>query len=104
MFGAEEDTFVADPCEVELVSFHNSSGIVKKYRPLEDFHWAVRPAMIALCLSATIKFVSFVLGQSKRRPHGKESQTEAQSQQKPVIEAVVEAANGPGWLPLQLRV
>ncbi|OWM86730.1 E3 ubiquitin-protein ligase KEG isoform X2 [Punica granatum] len=104
MFGAEEDTFVADPSEVELVSFHNSPGIVKKYRHLEDFHWVVRPAMIALSLFATIKFGSFVLGRSKRRPpHGKESQTEAQSQQRPVIEAVVEAANGPGWLPRQLR-
>lgn len=103
-FGAEEDTFVADPSEVELVSFRTCPGIVKKYRHLEDFHWAVRPVVIAISLFASIKFGSFVLGRSKRKPQGKEAPAETQAQQRPVMGAVVEAAGGPNWLPRQLRV
>lgn len=102
--GAEEDTFVADPSEIELVSFRTCPGIVKKYRHLEDFHWAVRPVVIAIGLFASLRLGSFVLGRSKRRPQGREALAENQSQQRPVMEAVAEATGGPNWLPRQLRV
>ncbi|CAN1287777.1 E3 ubiquitin-protein ligase KEG [Linum perenne] len=52
---AENSTFHADPAEVETVSFGNSPGIVKKYQHLEDFHWSVRPLLIALGLFTAMK-------------------------------------------------
>ncbi|KAK4757761.1 hypothetical protein SAY87_019062 [Trapa incisa] len=103
-FGAEEDAFVADPSQVELVSFRTSPGIAKKYRHLEDFHWAVRPVVIAIGLLASLRLGSFVLGRSKGKSQGKEALADTQTQQKPVMGTVVEAASGPNWLPRQLRV
>lgn len=56
----EELTFLGDPAEVELVSFETSPGLVKKYQHLEDFHWAVRPLLIALGLFTAMKMGLFV--------------------------------------------
>ncbi|KAJ0031621.1 hypothetical protein Pint_12421 [Pistacia integerrima] len=36
----EEDYFLADPAEVEAVTFSTCPGMVKKYQHLEDHHWA----------------------------------------------------------------
>ncbi|CAN0877560.1 E3 ubiquitin-protein ligase KEG [Linum grandiflorum] len=68
-------TFHADPAEVETVSFGNCHGIVKKYQHLEDFHWSVRPLLIAVGLFTAMK-VGFRVGrkvtrsESKNRPSG----------------------------------
>ncbi|KMZ71362.1 hypothetical protein ZOSMA_182G00530 [Zostera marina] len=40
--------FLADPAEVEQVSFSTCEGFVKKFQHLEDFHWLVKPLWIAL--------------------------------------------------------
>ncbi|KAL2471902.1 Protein kinase superfamily protein [Abeliophyllum distichum] len=69
-FGDETSSFLADPAEVELVSFNTCPGMVKKYQHLEDFHWAVRPLLIALGLLTSMKFGHFVgrkIGRSKNR-------------------------------------
>lgn len=54
-FGEECSSFLADPAEVEAVSFRTCPGVVKKYQHLEDFHWAVRPLVIALGLFTAMK-------------------------------------------------
>ncbi|KAH6782898.1 Protein kinase superfamily protein [Perilla frutescens var. hirtella] len=58
--GREDTSFLGDPAEVELVSFDTSPGLVKKYQHLEDFHWAVRPLLIALGLFTAMKMGLFV--------------------------------------------
>ncbi|OUZ99865.1 Protein kinase domain [Macleaya cordata] len=63
-------SFLADPAEVELVSFKTCSGVVKKYQHLEDFHWAVRPLVIALGFFTAMKLGLFVgkkIGRSRRK-------------------------------------
>lgn len=60
-FGDESSNFLADPAEVEVVSFKNCPGMVKKYQHLEDFHWAVRPLLIALGLFTAMK-LGFIVG------------------------------------------
>ncbi|KAI8569098.1 hypothetical protein RHMOL_Rhmol02G0252600 [Rhododendron molle] len=67
-FGNENDNFLADPAEVEAVSFNSCAGVIKKYQHLEDFHWAVRPLLIALGLFTAMKvglFVGKKMGRSK---------------------------------------
>ncbi|KAK6927554.1 Serine-threonine/tyrosine-protein kinase, catalytic domain [Dillenia turbinata] len=54
-FGEENTSYLADPAEVEVVSFDTSPGMIKKYQHLEDFHWVVRPLLIALGLFTAIK-------------------------------------------------
>lgn len=54
IFGDDND-FLADPAEVELVSFDACPTVIKKYQHLEDFHWAVRPLLIALGLFTAMK-------------------------------------------------
>lgn len=55
-FGDENSWFLADPAEVELVSFSTSPNMMKKYQHLEDFHWAVRPLLVSFGLFTAIKF------------------------------------------------
>ena len=52
--------FLADPSEVQVVSFSNCEGLVKKYEHLEDFHWVMRPMVIALGLFTALKLGIFV--------------------------------------------
>ncbi|KAJ4849994.1 hypothetical protein Tsubulata_016228 [Turnera subulata] len=66
--GDKHGSFLADPAEVEAVSFHTCPGMAKKYQHLEDFHWAVRPLVIALGLFTAMKvgiFVGKKVGRSK---------------------------------------
>lgn len=60
VFGNEVNRFMADPAEVELVSFKNCTGVVKKYQHVEDFHWSVRPLVIAFGLFTVMKLGFFV--------------------------------------------
>ena len=60
VIGGECKSFLADPAEVELVSFDTCPGVVEKYQHAEDFHWAVRPLAIAVGLYTTVKVGVFV--------------------------------------------
>ncbi|CAA7046808.1 unnamed protein product [Microthlaspi erraticum] len=67
-FGEENGSCLADPAEVEVVDFDTCQGVVKKYQHLEDFHWAVRPLLIAMGLLTAMKLGLFVgkkIGRSK---------------------------------------
>lgn len=61
----EQSIFLADPAEVEMVSFRTCPDMVKKYEHLEDFHWAVRPLLIALGIFTAMK-VGFSVGRNIR--------------------------------------
>ncbi|KAJ6697824.1 E3 UBIQUITIN-PROTEIN LIGASE KEG-LIKE [Salix purpurea] len=68
--GQENSSFLADPAEVEVVSFNSCPGVVKKYQHFEDFHWAVRPLVIALGIFTAMKvgfFVGKKIGRSNKR-------------------------------------
>lgn len=54
------DYFLADPAEVEHISFDTCTGLVEKYQHMEDFHWAVRPLASSLALFAAGKLGIFV--------------------------------------------
>ncbi|KAK4388650.1 E3 ubiquitin-protein ligase KEG [Sesamum angolense] len=69
--GDENNIFLGDPAEVELVSFNTCHSIVKKYQHLEDFHWAVRPLLMALGLFTAMKLGLFV---GKKVGRGKSSE------------------------------
>ncbi|WOL13543.1 hypothetical protein Cni_G22313 [Canna indica] len=66
----ETGSYLADPSEVELISFKKCDGVVKKYQHLEDFHWAVRPLVIAFGLFTAMKLGIFVgksVGRSRKK-------------------------------------
>lgn len=66
-------SFLADPSEVEVVSFSSCEGVVKKYQHLEDFHWAVRPMLIAFGFFTALKLGFFVgrnVGKSRQKKGG----------------------------------
>lgn len=76
-FGDENSCFLADPAEVELVSFSTSPNMMKKYQHLEDFHWAVRPLLVSLGLFTAIKLgfgVGKKIGRSRTKSETPESQ------------------------------
>lgn len=64
-FGAQCSSFLADPAEVEVVTFNTCPGMVKKYQHLEDLHWAVRPLFIALGLFTAMQ-MGFSVGRKLR--------------------------------------
>lgn len=63
VFKGESNSFLADPAEVERVSFDTCSTLVDKYQHVEDHHWAVRPLTIAFGVLTALKF-GFVVGHS----------------------------------------
>ncbi|XP_065849404.1 protein KINASE OF THE OUTER CHLOROPLAST MEMBRANE 1 [Euphorbia lathyris] len=71
--GNEYIAYLADPAEVEAVSFNTCPGIVKKYQHLEDFHWAVRPLVIAFGIFSAVK-LGFLAGKKVGRCKGKRQQ------------------------------
>ena len=90
---------LADPSEVEVVSFDKCEGIVKKYEHLEDFHWAVRPLFIAIGFFTALKLGVFV-GNSIVRPRSRKvasisDQGDDYQQQQQVVQNNANAA----WLP-----
>lgn len=96
----EANSYLADPSEVEVVNFKKCEGLVKKYRHLEDFHWAIRPLVITVGLLAALKLGSVVIkstGKSRRKKTGTfvdlSGQVEDQQQ--------IEDPNGanPAWIP-----
>ncbi|XP_062163653.1 protein KINASE OF THE OUTER CHLOROPLAST MEMBRANE 1 isoform X1 [Alnus glutinosa] len=95
-FGDEWTTYLADPAEVEVVTFNTCPGMVNKYQHLEDFHWAVRPLLITLGLFTAMRlgiFVGTKMGISK-----------AKKRQASAIQADSEHmdsqnAGNPAWIP-----
>ncbi|KAL8189268.1 hypothetical protein R6Q57_028834 [Mikania cordata] len=78
VFKGECNSYLADPAEVEHVSFNTCSTLMDKYQHVEDHHWAVRPLMIAFGVLTAMKF-GLVVGHSvgarlkkggSRRAHG----------------------------------
>ncbi|GAB4842093.1 hypothetical protein Ancab_012053 [Ancistrocladus abbreviatus] len=94
-FGDESKTFLADPANVELVSFETCPGLMKKYQHVEDFHWSVRPLGIAFSVLAAMK-LSVLIGQSVstklKKGRRKSGQGYGHSQND-------QAGGNPGWLP-----
>ncbi|XP_057459701.1 E3 ubiquitin-protein ligase KEG-like [Actinidia eriantha] len=77
-FGEESNGFLADPSQVERVSFDSCPGIVEKYQHVEDFHWAVRPLGIAFGLFTALKLGLFVgRNVGARLKKGKRNQMQA---------------------------
>lgn len=96
VFGEESSSFLADPAEVEVVTFSNSPGMVKKYQHLEDFHWAVRPLLVAFGLFTAMKLgicVGRKMGRSKpRKRPGNASLSDNHSSDN-------QSAGNQAWLP-----
>ncbi|KAK1364028.1 E3 ubiquitin-protein ligase KEG [Heracleum sosnowskyi] len=60
VFGNEPNSFLADPADVESVTFDSYPGLVGKYQHLEDYHWAARPLTIAFSVFTVMKFGIYV--------------------------------------------
>lgn len=95
-FGDECNNFMADPAEVEEVSFNTCPGMVKKYQHLEDFHWAVRPLLIALGLFTAMKLGIFagrkIGGPKMKKGHQNIAQSDGHH-----VDGHI--ASNPTWLP-----
>ncbi|KAF8393167.1 hypothetical protein HHK36_021408 [Tetracentron sinense] len=96
VFGDAYSSFLADPSEVEMVSFNTCPGVVKKYHHLEDFHWAVRPLVIVLGLFTSMK-LGFFVGKNMQRSGMKKgrntlTQVDGQNQDGQI-------GGNPAWLP-----
>lgn len=94
--GDENSTFVADPAEVALVTFDTCPGIVKKYQHLEDFHWAVRPLLVALGLFTAMKLGIFV-GSKMGRSNVRKQQTGAAQNENQHTDG--QNSGNPAWRP-----
>ncbi|KAK1300930.1 E3 ubiquitin-protein ligase KEG [Acorus calamus] len=81
---------LANPAEVEEVRFETCEGWVRKYQHLEDFHWAVRPLVIAVGLFAALKVGFFIGGRSRRRSRSVRNNPQGHDGQN---------AGNPAWLP-----
>lgn len=93
--GKESSSFLADPAEVEVVTFNSCRGIVMKYQHLEDFHWTVRPLLIALGLFTAMKLGLFAGKKIRRsRPKKLQSSSTVQSEGQHVD---VQTAGNSGW-------
>ncbi|KAJ0031624.1 hypothetical protein Pint_12422 [Pistacia integerrima] len=94
-FGEDCSSFLADPAEVEVVTFSTCPGMVKKYQHLEDHHWVVRPLLIALGLFTAMK-MGFFVGRKVR------GGSKMKKQPTNVIHTQHmdgQATGNPGWLP-----
>ncbi|KAJ0074834.1 hypothetical protein Patl1_34544 [Pistacia atlantica] len=92
VFGQESNNSLADPAEVELVSFETCPGMVEKYQHIEDYHWSVRPLAIALSLFTAMKFGLFVGRSVSSKLKKRRSSTRGDSQDGP-------AGSNAAWLP-----
>ncbi|KAH9618820.1 hypothetical protein KSS87_014565 [Heliosperma pusillum] len=92
--GQTRDKFLADPAEVEVVSFNTCPGILKKYQHLEDFHWAVRPLLVALGLFTAMK-MGLLVGKKIANPKMKKEQDVIASKDGQPTDGTANSA----WLP-----
>lgn len=91
---------LADPSEVEAVSFDNCEGVVKKYEHLEDFHWAVRPLFIAIGFFTAMKLGIFV-GKGIARPRSRKvaSVSDQGGESQKLQQQEVQNSASTGWRP-----
>ncbi|GAV85702.1 Pkinase_Tyr domain-containing protein [Cephalotus follicularis] len=94
--GDEQNSYLADPAEVEVVNFNTCPGMVKKYQHLEDFHWAVRPLLIALGLFTAMKMGIFV---GKKMGRSKVKKRQSSVMQSDVQQMDAQVAVNQAWLP-----
>ncbi|KAM7480335.1 hypothetical protein LguiA_028548 [Lonicera macranthoides] len=59
-FKDKRNIFLANPAEVELVSFDTCPRLMDKYQHIEDFHWSVRPLAVAFGVFTAMKIGLFV--------------------------------------------
>ena len=95
IFGDEPSSFMADPAEVELVSFQTCQGVMKKYQHIEDLHWAVRPLVIAFGVITTLRFGIFVGGNLRVRLKKSQNASPNDSQ----YQDGQAGGNNPAWIP-----
>ncbi|KAL1809725.1 hypothetical protein ACET3Z_026715 [Daucus carota] len=107
VFGNEPNSFLADPADVETVTFDTYPGLVGKYQHIEDYHWAARPLTIAFSLFTAMKFGIFVgksMGAGKKKrghtqircdDHAQDAQTAANSSWLPPPVANILFGEGP---------
>lgn len=93
-FSEKQDGFLADPAEIEVVSFNTCPGIVQKYQHLENFHWAVTPILVALGLFTAVK-MGFFVGKRISKPKMKGDQATAASKDAQQTDGSGKSA----WLP-----
>ncbi|XP_051137411.1 uncharacterized protein LOC127255741 [Andrographis paniculata] len=104
--GENNRDFLADPSEVEIVSFGSCTTVAKKYQHLEDFHWAVRPMAIALGLFMAMKtgllvknVVRIGVGRSSKGKTSAAAPLPENDGENNVDEAGQSAGAGGGWRP-----
>lgn len=94
-FDDTANTYLADPAQVEAVSFKTCSTLVKKYQHVEDFHWAVRPLVVAFGLFTAMKLGTAVGKKiGKCRVRGCSSVTPSDGQH-----GEDQTAGGAAWIP-----
>ncbi|XP_068302783.1 protein KINASE OF THE OUTER CHLOROPLAST MEMBRANE 1-like isoform X1 [Pyrus communis] len=93
VLGDESNSFLADPAEVELVSFDTCPGVIGKYQHIEDFHWAVRPLAIAFGLFTAMKVSLFVGQNVGAKLKGRRSTRKDGNNQDG------QSGGGAGWIP-----
>lgn len=98
-FKEECDTYMANPAEVEAVNFSTCPGMVKKYQHLEDFHWSVKPLLIAFGLFTAMKlgFAFGKVGRSKVKKGQGNNLVYCETQHH--IEGQNTNNNNPAWIP-----
>ncbi|XP_020584119.1 mitogen-activated protein kinase kinase kinase 2 [Phalaenopsis equestris] len=90
--------YLADPSEVEAVSFTSCYGVVKKYQHLEDYHWSVRPLVVALGLFAALKLGVIVRnGMVKKEVKALHGESPKRQQEKKVQH--VQNGSSSAWFP-----
>ncbi|KAK6148994.1 hypothetical protein DH2020_016519 [Rehmannia glutinosa] len=95
VFGDELTCFLANPEEVECVSFDTCPGLVEKYELVEDFHWGVRPLAIAFGILTAMKFGTFV-GRNVSARVNKRKMTQKQND---ACNQEGQSSGNSGWLP-----
>lgn len=96
VLGDECTCFLANPEEVEHVSFDTCPGIVEKYELVEDFHWAVRPIAIAFGLLTATKISTFV---GRNVVAGLNKRKRSQKKQNDACNQEGQSSGSSAWLP-----
>ncbi|GAV75437.1 Pkinase domain-containing protein [Cephalotus follicularis] len=73
----DSNSYLADPAEVEPMSFGTCPGMVEKYQHVEDFHWSVRPLAIAFSLFMTMKLGKLIGQKVCSKPKGRKNSSQS---------------------------
>lgn len=94
VFGAESNLCLANPEEVESVSFDTCDGIVEKFEHVEDIHWTVRPLAITVGLLMSLK-----VGISVGKGVGEKLHNRKRVQKQKEISKERQKSGNSAWLP-----